>query len=203
MQAKSGTGKTVAFACRLLDSVLLTKVEAAREGGGGAKGGDGGNIDTFAIDERGGKRVDVSSSVKAMCIAPTREIALQTADVLRTLATACAGSSKGRFKQERLACFLGGLPVADDGRAMKRRPACVVGTPGRIKQLVEMDILRTDQIRTVVLDEADQLLTKTGFCQDVFFDTCGESQAETIDRVFGDVLEKREEKNGEFDDERR
>ena len=35
------------------------------------------------------------------------------------------------------------------------------------------------------------------------FDTCGESQAETIDRVFGDVLEKREEKNGEFDDERR
>ena len=169
VQAKSGTGKTVAFACRLLDSVLLTKVEAAREGGGGAKGGDGGNIDTFAIDERGGKRVDVSSSVKAMCIAPTREIALQTADVLRTLATACAGSSKGRFKQERLACFLGGLPVADDGRAMKRRPACVVGTPGRIKQLVEMDILRTDQIRTVVLDEADQLLTKTGFCQDVLF----------------------------------
>ena len=35
------------------------------------------------------------------------------------------------------------------------------------------------------------------------FDTCGESQAETIDRVFGDVLEQREEKNGEFDDERR
>ena len=33
VQAKSGTGKTVAFACRLLDSVLLTKVEAAREGG--------------------------------------------------------------------------------------------------------------------------------------------------------------------------
>ena len=155
VQAKSGTGKTVAFACRLLDSVLLTKVEA--------------DVDTFAIDERGGKRVDVSSSVKAMCIAPTREIALQTADVLRTLAMACAGSSKGRFKQERLACFLGGLPVADDGRAMKRRPACVVGTPGRMKQLVEMDILRTDQIRTVVLDEADQLLTKTGFCQDVLF----------------------------------
>jgi len=63
VQAKSGTGKTVAFACRLLDSVLLTKVEA--------------DVDTFAIDERGGKRVDVSSSVKAMCIAPTREIAFR------------------------------------------------------------------------------------------------------------------------------
>ena len=41
VQAKSGTGKTVAFACRLLDSVLLTKVEA--------------DVDTFAIDERGEK----------------------------------------------------------------------------------------------------------------------------------------------------
>ena len=148
VQAKSGTGKTVAFACRLLDSVLLTKGEEVAE--------------ENVMDER-------NSSVKAMCVVPTREIAIQMADVLRTLATACAGSSRGRYKQERLACFFGGLPVADDGRAMKRRPACVVGTPGRMKQLVEMDILRTDQVRTVVLDEADQLLTKSGFCEDVLF----------------------------------
>ena len=122
--------------------------------------------------------------------------------VASVAAAACAGSSRGRYKQERLACFFGGLPVADDGRAMKRRPACVVGTPGRMKQLVEMDILRTDQVRTVVLDEADQLLTKSGFCEDVLFDSRGEPQAEAIDRVFGDVFEEREEKNRKFDDER-
>ena len=167
VQAKSGTGKTVAFACRLLDSVLLTKIEA--EAPEEKREGEENDNDNFAIDERRRGRLDASSSVKAMCIAPTREIALQTADVLRTLATACAGSAKGLYKQERLACFFGGLPVADDGRVMKRRPACVVGTPGRMKQLVEMDILRTDQIRTVVLDEADQLLTQVGFCQDVLF----------------------------------
>jgi ATP-dependent RNA helicase DDX20 len=167
VQAKSGTGKTVAFACKLLDTCLLSREEKQTMIDDDADAAIKTTTTTTTTTTHSSS--SSQSSVKAMCIAPTREIALQTADVLRTLAIACANSSRGKYRQERLACFFGGLPVADDGRAMKKRPACVVGTPGRLKQLVEMDILRTDQIRTVVLDEADQLLTKSGFCGDVLF----------------------------------
>ena len=71
VQAKSGTGKTVAFACRLLDSVLLTKIEA--EAPEEKREGEENDNDNFAIDEKRRGRLDASSSVKAMCIAPTRE----------------------------------------------------------------------------------------------------------------------------------
>ena len=72
-----------------------------------------------------------NSSVKAICVAPTRDCNTDSGRV--------ASSDGVRWKlersiqAERLACFFGGLPVADDGRAMKRRPACVIGTPGRMK----------------------------------------------------------------------
>ena len=62
--------------------------------------------------------------------------------------------------------------------------------------------MRTDQVRTVVLDEADQVVNEKWVCEDVLFDSRGEPQAEAIDRVFGDVFEEREEKNRKFDDER-
>ena len=178
VQAKSGTGKTVAFACALLDSVLLTndvgskkaKTKKQEEG-----------VEAESPWNRNKEAISTSSSmsksekdsgysfVRALCVAPTREIALQTADVLRTLALACAQCSKGRYRTEMVVCFFGGVPVADDGRAMKKKPVCVVGTPGRLKQLVEMEVLRVDKVETMVLDEADQLLTKSGLVEDVLF----------------------------------
>ena len=97
VQAKSGTGKTVAFACKLLDTCLLSREEKQTMIDDDADAAIKTTTTTTTTTTHSSS--SSQSSVKAMCIAPTREIALQTADVLRTLAIACANSSRGKYRQ--------------------------------------------------------------------------------------------------------
>lgn len=84
-----------------------------------------------------------------MVICPTREIAMQGAEVMKSV---------GKYF-ERLQChtFIGGLPVQED---RKKLESCriAIGTPGRVKQLIEEKVLVTDHIRIFILDEADKLM---------------------------------------------
>ena len=86
VQAKSGTGKTIRVRVRrLLDSVLLTKGEEVAE--------------ENVMDER-------NSSVKAMCVVPTREIAIQMAGVSTQLTRrSVAGSSKRSIQTKTVGLF--------------------------------------------------------------------------------------------------
>ncbi|CAD5115552.1 DgyrCDS4516 [Dimorphilus gyrociliatus] len=88
-------------------------------------------------------------TLQVLVICPTREIAMQGADVMRSIGK----------KIENLHChtFIGGLPVQED---RKKLEACriAIGTPGRIKQLIEEKALITDHIRIFILDEADKLI---------------------------------------------
>ncbi|THD19509.1 DEAD box ATP dependent RNA helicase [Fasciola hepatica] len=88
-------------------------------------------------------------ALQALVLAPTREIALQSQNVLERLGTHLPG----------LKCrlFVGGLPLADN---LKHLPGChiAVGTPGRIRYLIETGYMTTENIRHLVLDEADLLL---------------------------------------------
>eukprot|EP00698_Gefionella_okellyi_P024734 TRINITY_DN8810_c0_g1_i1.p1 TRINITY_DN8810_c0_g1~~TRINITY_DN8810_c0_g1_i1.p1 ORF type:complete len:622 (-),score=161.82 TRINITY_DN8810_c0_g1_i1:2039-3631(-) len=83
-------------------------------------------------------------------MAPTREVAVQSRDVIRTIGKYVSG----------LQChhFIGGLPQATDVANM-RKCHIVVGTPGRVKALIEAGVLNTDGIKLFVLDEADSLMT--------------------------------------------
>ncbi|OQS01403.1 hypothetical protein ACHHYP_01047 [Achlya hypogyna] len=95
-----------------------------------------------------------SSTSWAMVLAPTREIALQIQHVLQTLLTPIATLDAAIV----VAC-IGGLPIDDDERRL-RLPSTrlVVGTPGRLKALVQRKSLPLPHVHLVVLDEVDKLL---------------------------------------------
>ncbi|KAE9413734.1 hypothetical protein Angca_003660, partial [Angiostrongylus cantonensis] len=89
-----------------------------------------------------------SSEVQKMIIAPTREIATQIKDTIKMIA---------HFKT-RIALLVGGTPVHLDVQALKRGAHIVVGTAGRICQMVQNGNLNMDCIDLFVLDEADKLM---------------------------------------------
>ena len=96
------------------------------------------------------------SSVIMNLIAPTREIAAQIVDVVRTVGT--------HMENLIVSLFIGGLPTEEDMLHVNCHVA--VGTPGRLRALIESRSLVTDTMRMLVLDEADRLL-ELGFSKDM------------------------------------
>ncbi|XP_070559652.1 uncharacterized protein [Ptychodera flava] len=90
-----------------------------------------------------------SNSTQVLILAPTREIAVQIQDVILSIGSA--------VPKLRCHVFIGGLPLAQD-KVKLQKCHVAVGTPGRIKQLIEEDCINTNTIRLFVLDEADKLL---------------------------------------------
>lgn len=87
--------------------------------------------------------------VQAIILAPTHELARQTYNVAVGL------SSK---MDAKIHVSVGGSFLRDDISALRNGAHVVVGTPGRIYDLLERKILNTAAIRTIVIDEADQML---------------------------------------------
>lgn len=112
--SKSGTGKTLIFAC-----VILEKY-----------------------------RNDIRPGPQSLVIVPTRELAIQIADVLNSL---------GHYKKDFFAVVvIGGLSIIDD-RNRLQNAKCVVGTPGRLLHLIKNGILNTNNMTLLIVDEADKL----------------------------------------------
>uniref|UniRef100_A0A8C1SH34 Probable ATP-dependent RNA helicase DDX20 n=1 Tax=Cyprinus carpio TaxID=7962 RepID=A0A8C1SH34_CYPCA len=90
-----------------------------------------------------------NTTTQVLVLAPTREIAVQIHAVVMAIGNAMEG----------LEChvFIGGRPVSQD-RFHLKKCHIAIGSPGRIKQLIEMGALTTSSIRLFVLDEADKLL---------------------------------------------
>ncbi|XP_065554500.1 probable ATP-dependent RNA helicase DDX20 [Lathamus discolor] len=99
-----------------------------------------------------------SSVTQILILAPTREIAVQIHAVITTIG----------IKMEGLEChvFIGGTPLSQDKVRLKKCHIAV-GSPGRIKQLIELDYLNTASIRLFILDEADKLLEEGSFQEQV------------------------------------
>jgi len=95
---------------------------------------------------------------RALVLAPTRELACQIRDHLRDIA---------RFSRLSVFAFYGGTSVGRDLQLLgKRIPDVVVGTPGRIRDLMERGALSTESFRYLVLDEVDIMLDM-GFREDI------------------------------------
>ncbi|WP_394251632.1 DEAD/DEAH box helicase [Vibrio profundi] len=95
---------------------------------------------------------------QAIIMAPTRELAIQVAAEIKNL---------GRdIKGLKVIEIYGGASIVDQMRALSRGAHIVVGTPGRVKDLLTRDRLHLDEAHTFVLDEADEML-KMGFVDDV------------------------------------
>jgi len=94
--------------------------------------------------------VDVANpATQILIIAPTRELSQQIEGVMRTI---------GSHYKVTFAAATGGNPVREDIAALQRGAQVVIGTPGRVYDLMERNALKRTGIKCLVLDEADQML---------------------------------------------
>ncbi|OQY90057.1 MAG: hypothetical protein B6D38_04960 [Anaerolineae bacterium UTCFX1] len=94
---------------------------------------------------------------QALVLAPTRELALQVANSL---------NEYGKHLHVRVLAVYGGQPYGPQIGNLKRGVDVVVGTPGRLNDLLERKVLILNDVKTVVLDEADEMLNM-GFVEEV------------------------------------
>ena len=104
-------------------------------------------------------QIDISlSSPQALILTPTRELAIQVAEAFQSYAKDCKGF--------HVLPIYGGQDYRGQLKGLKRGAHVVVGTPGRVMDHLRRGTLLLDHIRTIVLDEADEML-KMGFIEDV------------------------------------
>ena len=104
-------------------------------------------------------RLDPSlKAVQMLCLAPTRELAIQVADAIESFAEYIPGL--------RILPVYGGTGYSEQIRELKRGAQIVVGTPGRVMDHVQKKYMKLDQVKAMVLDEADEMLSM-GFIEDI------------------------------------
>jgi ATP-dependent RNA helicase RhlE len=125
--AQTGTGKTAAFGIPLLQKLSIGHVPPQ------------------------------AKQAKALILAPTRELAVQIEESLR---------SYGRFLNLRMTVILGGVNQNTQIKNMAKGVDVLVATPGRLLDLVQQKQVRLDAVSTFIVDEADRMLDM-GFIRDV------------------------------------
>merc|ERR1712048_816355 len=95
--------------------------------------------------------------VQCLILSPTRELATQTNDVVKAI---------GNYLGVKSHLSMGGTHVVDDKKKLGEGVHCVVGTPGRICDLLKRDILMPNLLKVLVMDEADEMLGR-GFLDQV------------------------------------
>jgi translation initiation factor 4A len=95
---------------------------------------------------------------QALVLAPTRELAQQIEKVMRAL---------GDYLQVKCHACVGGTSVREDARILGAGVHVVVGTPGRVFDMLRRRCLRADSIKMFVLDEADEMLSR-GFKDQIY-----------------------------------
>ena len=103
--------------------------------------------------------IDVQNrSVQTLILCPTRELALQVADEIRKLA---------KYKRGiRVEAIYGGDSIERQIRSLKSGVHIVIGTPGRVMDHMERNTLKLDNVKMMILDEADEMLDM-GFREDI------------------------------------
>jgi ATP-dependent RNA helicase DeaD len=95
---------------------------------------------------------------QALIMCPTRELAVQVGEEIRKLLKHKPGIS--------VVTIYGGDPIGRQFRALTKKPQIIVGTPGRLQDHIRRGSIRLNAVKTVVLDEADEMLD-LGFREDI------------------------------------
>ena len=119
-----------------------------------------------------------SDHTQALIMAPTRELGQQTAKQLNDFA-----KSKSRLNVE---VVYGGAAIQNQIRALKRPTQIVVATPGRLLDLIKRKAVRLDQVKYVILDEADEMLNM-GF-QEAIDDILAHTPEERVTWLFSATM---------------
>ena len=97
------------------------------------------------------------NTIQALVIAPTRELAVQSQEELFRF---------GRDKGVKVRSVYGGSSIEKQIKALRSGAHIVVGTPGRLLDLIKRKALKLNNIETLILDEADEMLNM-GFLEDI------------------------------------
>ena len=125
--AQTGTGKTAAFAIPIIHNLQMAKIPGRKDG------------------------------IRCLVMVPTRELAIQLAEVFETLA------KKTKIK---VFALYGGVEQDKQIKKLQDGVDILISTPGRMFDLISQGHLRTNRIHTLVLDEADHMLD-LGFIKDI------------------------------------
>jgi ATP-dependent RNA helicase DeaD len=105
------------------------------------------------------EKVDPNNrKLQALVLCPTRELAIQVAEELRNLAKYMHGV--------KVLPIYGGQDIVKQIRSLKGGVQIIVGTPGRVMDHMRRHTIRLDEMKTIVLDEADEMLNM-GFREDI------------------------------------
>ena len=105
------------------------------------------------------ERIDVNSKkLQAVVLCPTRELAIQVSEEMRKLTKYMSGL--------RTLPIYGGQPINRQIKALKGGVQVIIGTPGRVIDHINRKTLKMDNVKMVVLDEADEMLDM-GFVDDI------------------------------------
>jgi len=116
-----------------------------------------GKTATFSIASL--QHVDMrNSDCQVLILAPTRELANQTYKVLNSL---------GDYMNVKSHACVGGTAVREDIQILQKGVQIVVGTPGRVNDMISRNALRLDRLKMFVLDEADEMLSR-GFKDQIY-----------------------------------
>jgi ATP-dependent RNA helicase DeaD len=95
--------------------------------------------------------------INSLILTPTRELAVQVNDELVRI---------GKYTNAKLLPVYGGQPIERQIRAIKRGVDIIVGTPGRVLDLIRRNVINLKHIKFLILDEGDQMLDM-GFISDI------------------------------------
>ena len=91
-----------------------------------------------------------NKKLQAIALCPTRELAIQVADEIRNLAKYMHGV--------KILPIYGGQDIARQIRGLKDGTQIIIGTPGRVMDHMRRKTVKFDQVHTVIMDEADEML---------------------------------------------
>jgi len=103
------------------------------------------------------KIVDGSRHIQALVLTPTRELAIQIAEEFNKI---------GKYKRVKTLPIYGGQSIDRQIRSLKFGVQIVVGTPGRLLDHVRRNTIKLENVQTLILDEADEMLDM-GFVDDI------------------------------------
>src|SRR5689334_6381780 len=132
-QAATGTGKTAAFALPIIQLITGDSAVGARS------------------------REPAASTLRAMVLVPTRELAMQVSEAIHRYA---------RGTRLTVVPLYGGSSMQQQIRSLERGADVVVATPGRALDHLRRRTMSLDDVRVLVLDEADEMLDM-GFADDI------------------------------------
>ena len=105
------------------------------------------------------ENIEENKSTQAIILSPTRELTIQTSREAENLS---------KYTNISVTCVYGSSSIEDQIKSLKKGSEIVIGTPGRVMDLIKRKVLKLSNIKYFVLDEADEMLSM-GFKEELEF----------------------------------